>query len=92
ISALSNTFVKDPHSIVKAGQIVKVKVLEIDEKRKRIALTMRLTDSAVQTNNPPRDAQGPRNQHAQTKAPTAVRTSRPVTPNAMAAAFSKLKH
>jgi uncharacterized protein len=41
ISALSNTFVKDPHSVVKAGQIVKVKVLEVDAKRKRIALTMR---------------------------------------------------
>ncbi len=46
ISALSNTFVKDSHTVVKAGQVVKVKVLEIDEKRKRIALTMRLTDEA----------------------------------------------
>ena len=46
ISALSNTFVKDPRSVVKAGDIVKVKVLEIDNQRKRIALTMRLTDSA----------------------------------------------
>jgi uncharacterized protein len=48
ISALSNTFVKDPHTVVKAGQVVKVKVLEVDPKRKRIALTMRLTDSAPQ--------------------------------------------
>ena len=48
ISALSNTFVKDPHSVVKAGQVVRVKVMEVDEKRKRIALTMRLTDSAPQ--------------------------------------------
>ncbi|MDP3672273.1 MAG: Tex family protein [Telluria sp.] len=48
ISALSNTFVKDPHSVVKAGQVVRVKVLEVDEKRKRIALTMRLSDSAPQ--------------------------------------------
>ena len=48
ISALSNTFVKDPHTVVKAGQVVKVKVLEVDVKRKRIALTMRLTDSAPQ--------------------------------------------
>jgi uncharacterized protein len=44
ISALSNTFVKDPHSVVKAGDVVKVKVLEVDIARKRIALTMRLTD------------------------------------------------
>ena len=48
ISALSNTFVKDPHTVVKAGQVVRVKVLEVDEKRKRIALTMRLSDSAPQ--------------------------------------------
>ena len=45
ISALSNTFVKDPHSVVKAGDVVKVKVLEVDVMRKRIALTMRLTDA-----------------------------------------------
>jgi uncharacterized protein len=50
ISALSSSFVKDPHSVVKAGQVVKVKVLEVDEKRKRIALTMRLTDSAAESN------------------------------------------
>ncbi|GJL74066.1 Tex family protein [Nitrosomonas sp.] len=42
ISALANKFVKDPHAIVKAGQVVKVKVLTVDEKRKRIALTMQL--------------------------------------------------
>ena len=53
ISALSNTFVKDPHTVVKAGQVVKVKVLEVDEKRKRIALTMRLTDSAPQAGSTP---------------------------------------
>lgn len=46
ISALSNTFVKDPRTVVKAGDIVKVKVMEIDTHRKRIALTMRLTDKA----------------------------------------------
>lgn len=44
ISALANKFVKDPHAVVKAGQVVTVKVLEVDEKRKRIALTMRLND------------------------------------------------
>jgi uncharacterized protein len=47
ISALANTFVKDPHTVVKAGDVVKVKVLEVDLPRKRIALTMRLTDDAV---------------------------------------------
>jgi uncharacterized protein len=44
VSALANKFVKDPHSVVKAGDVVKVKVLEVDVARKRIALTMRLTD------------------------------------------------
>lgn len=44
ISALSNTFVKDPREVVKAGDIVKVKVMEIDAPRKRIALTMRMDD------------------------------------------------
>ena len=47
ISALSTTFIKDPHSVVKAGQVVKVKVLEVDVARKRIALTMRLGDETA---------------------------------------------
>ncbi len=47
ISALANKFVKDPHSIVKAGDVVKVKVLEVDIARKRIALTMRLSDEVT---------------------------------------------
>lgn len=44
VSALGQKFVKDPRDVVKAGQIVKVKVLEVDAARKRIALTMRLDD------------------------------------------------
>ena len=44
ISALSNTFVKDPREVVKAGDIVKVKVMEVDVPRKRIGLSMRLSD------------------------------------------------
>jgi len=44
ISCMANTFVSDPHKVVKAGQIVKVKVLEVDIPRKRIALTMRLQE------------------------------------------------
>ena len=44
ISALSERFVRDPHQVVKAGDVVKVKVLEVDVQRKRIALTMRLAD------------------------------------------------
>jgi protein Tex len=44
VSAMSTKFIKDPHEVVKAGQVVKVKVLETDVKRQRIALTMRLDD------------------------------------------------
>ncbi|GGC69595.1 Tex family protein [Marinobacter halophilus] len=44
ISALSHTFIKDPREVVKAGDIVKVKVMEVDIPRKRIALTMRMDD------------------------------------------------
>jgi len=46
ISALADRFVKDPHEVVAPGDIVKVKVLEVDLARKRIALTMRLQDPA----------------------------------------------
>ncbi|MEE7546100.1 RNA-binding transcriptional accessory protein, partial [Xanthomonas sp. Kuri4-1] len=45
ISALSDTYVKDPRDVVKAGDIVKVKVLEVDVVRKRIALTRRMDDA-----------------------------------------------
>jgi uncharacterized protein len=42
ISAMAKSFVKDPRDIVKSGDIVRVKVLEVDKPRKRIALTLRL--------------------------------------------------
>jgi uncharacterized protein len=44
ISALADRFVKDPHEVVRTGDLVKVKVLEVDKPRKRIALSMRLGD------------------------------------------------
>jgi protein Tex len=46
VSALANRFIKDPHEVVKPGQVVKVKVIDVDLKRQRIALTMRLDDTA----------------------------------------------
>lgn len=46
ISALSDTFVKDPREVVKAGDICKVKVIDIDEARKRVGLSMRMGDEA----------------------------------------------
>lgn len=88
ISALSNTFVKDPHTVVKAGQVVKVKVLEVDAKRKRIALTMRLSDAAPVAGAKPQqrsdrtDHQRMGQQQRREEAPAG---------NAMAAAFAKLK-
>ena len=48
ISALSKNFVKDPRSVVKPGDIVKVKVMEVDAPRKRIGLSMRLDDEPGQ--------------------------------------------
>ncbi|MEU1027470.1 Tex family protein [Streptomyces mirabilis] len=53
VSAMSKTFVKDPRDVAKPGDIVKVKVLEIDIPRKRISLTLRLDDEAT-----PSDQQG----------------------------------
>lgn len=51
ISSLSDKFVEDPHQVVKTGNIVKIKVLEVDVPRKRIALTMRLDESAVKNDS-----------------------------------------
>jgi len=56
ISALSDRFVKDPREVVKAGDIVKVKVLEVDVARKRIALTRRLDDPVGAARDGERDA------------------------------------
>lgn len=54
ISSLSDKFIEDPHQVVKTGDIVKVKVLEVDVARKRIALTMRLDERATE-NSPKSD-------------------------------------
>jgi len=61
ISALSHRYVRDPHSVVKAGDIVRVKVLEVDGERKRIALTMRLTDEVAAPGGAAADASAARN-------------------------------
>lgn len=93
ISALSNTFVKDPHEVVKAGQVVRVKVLEVDLPRKRIALTMRLTDEVApkrerhDASGGNRQPQRPRD-NGQQKAPR--QQAAPMN-NAMANAFAKLR-
>jgi uncharacterized protein len=58
ISALANHFVKDPHDVVKAGEIVKVRVLDVDLDRKRIALSMRSEDGANATARPAPNGRG----------------------------------
>jgi len=83
ISALAQKFVKDPHSIVKAGDVVRVKVLETDPVRRRIALTLRLGDevapaAATVCNEPSRQ-------------PQAKREPAPQVGGAMAAAMAKLR-
>ncbi|MBK4733763.1 Tex family protein [Noviherbaspirillum pedocola] len=88
ISALSNSFVKDPHSVVKAGQVVKVKVLEVDAKRKRIALTMRLSDSAPTPGSRP-EQRADRNDAKRLAQHGKRVEAQPA--GAMAAAFAKLK-
>jgi len=76
VSALSNKFVKDPHTVVKPGQIVKVKVLDVDLKRQRISLTMRLTDvpGAARPNDNRREAN--------TNAQANQKTTKPGQPDA----------
>lgn len=52
ISALSDKFISDPREVVKAGDVVKVKVMDVDLARKRIALSMRLNDEPGADNKP----------------------------------------
>lgn len=96
ISALSNTFVKDPRTVVKAGDIVKVKVVEVDVPRKRIALTMRLDDDISNVKSArddqrsgagasTRDQRSFQNKSVQQK-------SQPATGGAFAAAFAQAKN
>lgn len=60
ISALADRFIKDAHEAVKAGDIVKVKVVEVDVARKRIALTCRLNEAAQPAAREPRSNEGSR--------------------------------
>ncbi|WP_349655377.1 Tex family protein [Xanthomonas sp. 10-10] len=104
ISALSDTFVKDPRDVVKAGDIVKVKVLEVDVARKRIALTCRLSDTppaadgAAQSRDTRGNGgpgQGRRDGGGGGRGPaqgnSKPRTTAPPADNALAAAFARAK-
>lgn len=105
ISALSDTYVKDPRDVVKAGDIVKVKVLEVDVARKRIALTRRLDDTPAPAKAPgERDARpagggrrdaggggGPRNGGRGAPAGPRPGSATPPANNALADAFARAK-
>ena len=82
ISALANCYVSDPRDVVKAGDVVKVKVIEVDIPRRRIALSMRLEDESRLTAN-----------HKEENKKQAKKNSNSKTANnAMAEAFARLKH
>ncbi|TDK23119.1 RNA-binding transcriptional accessory protein [Luteimonas aestuarii] len=96
ISALSDRFVKDPREVVKAGDIVRVKVLEVDVARKRIALTRRLDDAPAAREgrteggrNGTRVARGARDKPAPRG--SAPHASAPPADNALAAAFARAR-
>jgi len=82
ISMLAHKYVKDPRDVVKAGDVVKVKVLEVDEKRRRIALTMRLDDVAAPKRNE-------REQPAATSKRAKPTTAQPQPGGAMADALAR---
>ncbi len=87
VSALADRFVKDPHSVVKAGQVVKVKVIEVDLPRKRIALTMRMGDQPQGGSKPAGDRRDAPRSNAR---PTASKPSRePAMAGSLASAFAK---
>ena len=87
VSQLSHTFVEDARQIVKTGDIVRVKVLEVDVPRQRISLSMKL-DAPTGRKAAPRDNrfEGASRHH---RAPQ--RPAEPASPGAMASAFAKLQ-
>jgi len=84
ISMLANRFVKDPREVVKAGDVVKVKVLEVDLKRQRVALTMKLDAAPVARKDDARPAQ-----RQDSRSPARPRTPEPQGNGAMADALAQ---
>jgi uncharacterized protein len=99
VSALANKFIKDPHEVVKPGQIVKVKVLDVDVKRQRISLTMRLDNapsSVPASSGAPAEvstgaARDPRNRRPPTTHRAPDREPQPAGTMAMAMALARAK-
>ena len=84
VSQLADRFVTDPRDVVKAGDIVKVRVVEVDLPRKRIALTMKVQDPGGRTTAAPANGRGP---SAATQPPRPA----PAPQTSLGAAFAKLK-
>ncbi|MCA1908187.1 MAG: RNA-binding transcriptional accessory protein [Magnetospirillum sp.] len=95
VSALADRFVKDPHEVVKPGDVVSVKVLEVDLKRKRIALTMRKGDAPHATRKGDAPAPAARQERDQRPAPKAKMEAKPagggMGSGAFAEAFARAK-
>ncbi len=91
ISALSDKFVKDPREVVKTGDIVKVKVLEADAQRKRIALTMRLQDELPTPSDTPAARSGERPAKTRTSQPSKQNATTGGMASALAEAFAKAR-
>jgi uncharacterized protein len=90
ISALSDNFVKDPREVVKAGDIVKVKVREVDLERKRIALSMRLGDEEPRKPAREKKLSPQRGKPQQGKARQRQQPAKPAPVTAMSQAFARL--
>jgi uncharacterized protein len=86
VSQLANKFVTDAREVVKTGDIVKVKVLEVDVARKRISLTMKLDATPAR-----RDAPGENRYEGAGRGQQPRRANEPAPQSAMASAFAKLK-
>ena len=90
ISALAEKFVKDPRDVVKAGDVVRVKVMEVDAPRKRIGLSMRLSDKAGEQAEKRGGSQRRGSTDANQRSPK-PRQEQPAKNNAFAAAFANAK-
>jgi protein Tex len=88
ISAMSKTFIKDPREVVKSGDIVKVKVLEVEVARKRIALTLRLDDETGGKGERPRQGM-PRDNSAKSMTSSAPRKPQQDSGGALAEALRR---
>ncbi len=90
VSALSEKFVKDPYEVVKAGDIVKVKVMEVDIPRQRVGLSMRMSDTPGEKTDGPRGGSKPRGNAPRSE--RHAREDKPAPANAaMAALFANAK-